>query len=209
MRKGRLIYFIDQEQRHDAHGTPIVVDTSVAFAPETSANMRKAITVYNMCIMSVIVYFPELQKALQALGAQVSCHEVLIDPAFMLALDGKLMRPWHHVLCVKTADGQEYIADFTIEQFGYFDHWFLEKSVYLDVCAASGSSEALTAKAMASVKVALSQGHGELVMAGFQSHLVRNRAAFGLYPEPKIISDPPRLAPAEAHRLSISQTRTL
>lgn len=102
------------------------------------------------------------------------------DSVFMLDFEGrKLGKPWHHIFCIKTASGEEYIADFMIEQFGYFDHWFAKKSLYLDVCTVKYRSSALSAKTMADIEADISQRHGGW-MYGIRIHLDQNCAAFGL-----------------------------
>lgn len=44
----------------------------------------------------------------------------------------KAVAPVHSVFCITSASGSEFIADFTIEQFGYGEEcWFMDKYHYL------------------------------------------------------------------------------
>jgi hypothetical protein len=179
---GKQIYTI--RTGRDFNGESMQVLNAEAFPPGTSENLRKALNVYSMCTMSVIIYLPLLRKALQALGAQVSWHKVLIDPLIVLDFEGQALGTnCHHVFRIKTATGQEYIADFTVEQFGYFDHWFMEKDKYVPECTVDGRSSDMSEQSMADITAIITAhggGRGAMVIEAFRDHFERHRARNGL-----------------------------
>jgi hypothetical protein len=162
----------------DANGERMQVPNAETYPSGTSEDMRKSINLYSLCTLSVVTYLEQLRKALQALGAEVSWHEVVINPRIVLTFkDRNSGTPYHHVFRIKTATGQEYIADFTIEQFGYFDHWFMEKDKYLNECTVNGRSSDLSEYDMASITSIITGGRGAMVIGGFRDHFERRRRA--------------------------------
>ncbi|KAF1915656.1 hypothetical protein BDU57DRAFT_577453 [Ampelomyces quisqualis] len=111
-----------------------------AFPPEISSQLRSAVLKLNTCDMTVNAFLSRLSDALLSVGARTDWLLVCAEPLFGLHYDVRnLEMPVHSVFCITTASGEEFIADFSVEQFGYDEtHWFMDKYQYLVECTKNG-----------------------------------------------------------------------
>ncbi|KNG44083.1 hypothetical protein DDE82_002166 [Stemphylium lycopersici] len=107
------------------------------YPPEIQARVRMGSLKYNHCDYSIQLFLIYLEPLLREVGAKVEWFAVGAKP---MVLFHSLPRPAqlyirHSVFIITTTRSEEFIADFTIEQFGFPDAWwFMEKTAYLRLC---------------------------------------------------------------------------
>lgn len=111
------------------------------FPPGTSTEMQTAVLKLDGCDLSLLAFFPHVTDALQKIGARVDWLVVDAEPHILIHYSSEgLSEPIHSVFGITSSSGQQFIADFTIEQFGYEDDcWFSKKSDYLHHCTKDGN----------------------------------------------------------------------
>jgi hypothetical protein len=121
---------------------------AAAFPPRLSVQMQTAIMKLNTCDLAVNSFLLRLADRLRPLGATVQWLTVRASPRFILryaSSDSK--QPIHSVTCITTKSGAQFVADFTVEQFGYDEHyWFTELPDYLALCTMDGKYHVTTDK---------------------------------------------------------------
>ena len=121
--------------REAPHGSnPELVKGKDSFPPGTSPEMQRAVLKLNTCDGSVVSFLPYVTNALEDIDARAEWVLVHAKPRFFIHYNGERFRePAHSVFCITTSDGSQFIADLTIEQFGYAEEcWFTTKSYYLE-----------------------------------------------------------------------------
>jgi hypothetical protein len=119
---------------------------AAAFPPKSSARLRTAITKLNTCDLAVNSFLSRLADCLRPLDATVQWLTVRASPRFILRyVSSDSKQPIHSVTCITTKSGAQFVADFTIEQFGYDeDYWFTELPDYLALCTIDGKYRVTT-----------------------------------------------------------------
>ncbi|CAO2649216.1 Nn.00g066010.m01.CDS01 [Neocucurbitaria sp. VM-36] len=110
------------------------------FPPDTPTEMQTAILKLDACDVSVLAFLPYIADALHKIDARVDWLTGYMKPRSIIHYsDEELVEPLHSVFSVTTSNGKQFIADFTIEQFGYTDEcWFSRKSEFLDYFTKDG-----------------------------------------------------------------------
>jgi hypothetical protein len=111
--------------------------------PRTSEVVIKAYLKKDLCDFALETMLRPICTRLRTVGARVDW--LIVSPAPQLLLhfeDEKVETPAHSVLSVTCRNGEQYIADFTIEQFGYPSAaWFMAQNDYLEGCTTDGMWE--------------------------------------------------------------------
>ncbi|CAI9625477.1 unnamed protein product [Alternaria burnsii] len=99
--------------------------------------MRRGSNKFNHCDFSIRVFLYMLEPFLSRVNARITWLSVVAKPYWVIYW--KHYRPYsevrHSVFNIETRSGDEYIADFTIEQFGYSSEcWLMRKSEYEKQC---------------------------------------------------------------------------
>ena len=107
-----------------------------AFPANTSLQLQAAARELNSCDITFHAFLYRLSELLRRIGARVDWYILRATPLFGMQYDtAKFEAPVHSVFCITSASGSEFIADFTIEQFGYGEeYWFMDKYHYLLEC---------------------------------------------------------------------------
>jgi len=100
----------------------------------TPTEIVQAYSKLKLCDISVFAFLPRLQEVLASLGAKAEWIAARPKPKFILHWSWN-PDPYelsnHSVFLITTQEGEEYMADFTMEQFGYYDNWIMTKDPYL------------------------------------------------------------------------------
>lgn len=106
------------------------------FPQDTSPRLQSAARKLNSCDITVNAFLYRLAELLSRVGARVDWYIVRATPLFGMHYDTcNIVAPVHSTFCITTASGTEFIADFTIEQFGYGEeYWFMDQFHYLLEC---------------------------------------------------------------------------
>jgi hypothetical protein len=117
------------------HPIPMAAKGRAAFSPKIPYDMQTAILNYSQCDLSIVCFLESIREALRPIGATVEW--LLINSIQPLSI---LHYPYekpntggirHSVFAITTANREQYVADFTLEQFGYpAELWFLKKAEY-------------------------------------------------------------------------------
>lgn len=116
-----------------------------AFPPGTSPAMYTSVLKWEMCDFAVQTFIASLKKQLdlRVPGTKVDWITLSVNARikFRLEKPTKDEEPRHSLFLITMPDADEeteFVADFTVEQFGYSgDGWFMEKGEYLDNVAAT------------------------------------------------------------------------
>jgi hypothetical protein len=87
------------------------------------------------CDIAAYSFNQWISDALQTIGARVECLLIRPYPRLYIhyATDPLLVNMWHSVFSITSARGEEFIADFTIEQLGYYGRdWFTKQTEYFE-----------------------------------------------------------------------------
>ena len=108
--------------------------------PDTPPEQQRACLISNLCDFGLEITLRPISAQLQKLGARADWLLVSAAPRMLLHFDDKdpeICR--HSVLAVTSKGGEQYIADFTVEQFGYpEEYWFMKKADYMEQCTRDG-----------------------------------------------------------------------
>lgn len=107
-----------------------------AFSPETPYELQSSIMNFSFCDMSSFCFLPWITEALRPMRAFAECLLICpVRPEHILCYaNGPSGSAFgrHSVFVITTASREQYIADFTLEQYGLpAESWFLEKSEYM------------------------------------------------------------------------------
>lgn len=102
--------------------------------------MQTAVLKLDGCDLGVLAFLPHVTDSLRKFGARVGWLVVHAKPRILIHYSSEhLGEPIHSVFGITSSRGEQFIADFTIEQFGYeADCWFSRKSDYLHHCTQDG-----------------------------------------------------------------------
>jgi len=132
---------------HPADGNNFSVSAKgrAAFPLSIPYDMQTAILKFNQCDLSVLSLLCWIRDALRPTGATVDWLMIVsVRPLSILHYSDEepvTRNGRHSVLAITTASGEQYIADFTIEQFGYpAELWFLQKADYFTRFVEAGAS---------------------------------------------------------------------
>ena len=106
-----------------------------AHPPDASLLDRLARNKYNHCDFSIQLFLIYLETAFRKIGATITWHTVQVKPFVVYHLAGEQPDPFvrHSVFNIRTQTGAEYIADFTMEQFGFsMNDFLMRKKDYED-----------------------------------------------------------------------------
>lgn len=128
----------------------------------TPARLRNAYLKTNLCDLSLFAFFPHVANVLGQVDAQVDWLLLEMQPLLRLRFhDGMLPdQAFHSVFIITTSSGEQFIADFTIEQFGYPSRcWLTPKWDYLDEFSVDGTLSIVTDEYINSVRLSVSPIH--------------------------------------------------
>jgi hypothetical protein len=132
---------------HPANGNDFSVSAKgrAAFPPSIPYDMQTAILKFNQCDLSVLSFLCWTRDALRPTGATVDWLMIVsVRPLSILHYSDEepvTRNARHSVLAITTASREQYIADFTLEQFGYpAGLWFLERAEYFTRFVEAGAS---------------------------------------------------------------------
>ncbi|KAF1915657.1 hypothetical protein BDU57DRAFT_279491 [Ampelomyces quisqualis] len=117
------------------HAAPLAFARgAAAFPAATPAALQRALQKLDLCDVSVHMMRGHAQRVLDGVGARVSWVVVCGVPRFLVRYGfEEAGLSFHSVCLVSTAGGEEFVADFTLEQFGYpQDRWFMRWDEYRD-----------------------------------------------------------------------------
>jgi hypothetical protein len=105
-----------------------------AFPADTHPALQLSILKINTCDLAVHSLLPYLTIALQKLRACADWLVVDASPKCMFHyFPEQVQQGLHSVFIITSATGNQYIADFTLEQFGFdANMWFMKKNDYYD-----------------------------------------------------------------------------
>jgi len=96
---------------------------------------RLARNKYNHCDFSIQLFLIYLEPVFKEVGATITWLTVQVKPLIVYHLEGEQPDPFvrHSVFNIMTQTGAEYIADFTMEQFGFnINNFLMRKMDYKD-----------------------------------------------------------------------------
>jgi len=106
-----------------------------AHPPDVSLLERLARNKYNHCDFSIQLFLIYLEPVFKEIGATITWLAVQVKPYVVYHLEGEQPDPFvrHSVFNIRTQTGAEYIADFTMEQFGFnINDFLMHKRDYQD-----------------------------------------------------------------------------
>ncbi|KAJ4366763.1 hypothetical protein N0V83_007288 [Neocucurbitaria cava] len=130
---GVTIYTLYEERSH--HRRPRWAKGRAIFPPDTPTELQTAIMKQDTCDVSVLAFLPHITDALQKIDARVDWLCGYIKPRILIHYSDMDLEKvaMHSMFGITCSSGEQYIADFTIEQFGHDDDcWFTLKPDYLD-----------------------------------------------------------------------------
>jgi hypothetical protein len=112
------------------------------FDEQTSSLLQRAYMKLNQCDFSLEAMLSPIREKLEELGAQVEW--LVVEPRAKILLqlwhDDEFIK--HSVFGITSSSGAQYVADFTIEQFGHTaDDWFTTQADYLERFTSDGKCE--------------------------------------------------------------------
>lgn len=132
------------------------------YTPEIQARARIGSLKHNHCDYSIHLFLTYLEPVFRKFGAKIEWFAVGANP---MVLFHSLPRPAqlnirHSVFSITTARGEEFIADFTIEQFGFpGSSWFTQKTAYVAQCTIGLIIKQPSAKEVARAKAGVVKQH--------------------------------------------------
>ncbi|KAF2250068.1 hypothetical protein BU26DRAFT_563949 [Trematosphaeria pertusa] len=111
-----------------------------SFKPKVWQRLERAYLMWNQCDFALDTMFKPIREKLRTIGARADWLSVDIAPKFLLNFAGdRIEKLAHSVMAVTTSCGNQYIVDFTIEQFGYdCGEWLMPEQVYLEQYTTDG-----------------------------------------------------------------------
>lgn len=110
---------------------------AAAYPYWVSHQLRRSSHKYNHCDYSIRLFLGHFLRCLREVNAKIEWFAVDAKPLILFHWYGNplQLKVRHSVFSITTKSGEEYIADFTIEQFGYPSAmWFMEKKEYVEKC---------------------------------------------------------------------------
>ncbi|KAF2865818.1 hypothetical protein BDV95DRAFT_651916 [Massariosphaeria phaeospora] len=107
----------------------------------TPPYLARAVQKLNLCDHALEVMKDAIAEKLREIGARVEWLRLIPLPRFIVHSSDEPPQVYtHSVFAITSASGAQYIADFTIEQFG-FDRsmWFMTCSDYMEQCSEDGN----------------------------------------------------------------------
>jgi len=135
-----MVYVIHQGPRQ-ATGDACFPRTLATHEPDLARakDLQDAYLKLNSCDFALESMIESINSKLQGFGAKAEWLLVHARAKFLLKYSENDTTPWHSVFGITSANGAQFIADFTIEQFGHSRHsWFLTQSDYLDKYTENG-----------------------------------------------------------------------
>lgn len=99
--------------------------------------LRRSSQKYNCCDYSIRLFLCHLSMRLREVKAEIDWLAVDAKPRLLFHWHRRqlALRVRHSVFSITTPSGGEYIADFTVEQFGYpSSMWFMTTQEYITQC---------------------------------------------------------------------------
>lgn len=149
-RDGATTYIVYEERR--PRSRPRWAKGREIFPPGTPAELQTAIMKQDTCYVSVLSFLPHITDALQKIRARVDWLCGYVKPRILIHYSDMDLEKvaMHSVFGITSSGGEQYIADFTIEQFGHNDDcWFTLKPDYLDRFVEDGDLRITTDAEMA------------------------------------------------------------
>ncbi|EUC47598.1 hypothetical protein COCMIDRAFT_89564 [Bipolaris oryzae ATCC 44560] len=116
---------------------PVEASGAAAYPCWVSHQLRRSSHKYNHCDYSIRLFLGHFLRCLGEVNAKIEWFAVDAKPLLLFHWYSNplQLKVRHSVFSITTRSGEEYIADFTIEQFGYpSTMWFMEKKEYVENC---------------------------------------------------------------------------
>ncbi|CAG5174273.1 uncharacterized protein ALTATR162_LOCUS7755 [Alternaria atra] len=126
-------FIITEIEIRSPHGEYTQAYGPSVHAPWISTAQQTASNKFNHCDFSIHLFLCYLEPLLSRVGATVIWLAVQAKPHWVIHWEGERPYPLvrHSVFSITTRSGDEYIADFTIEQFGFAsEYWLMRKRDY-------------------------------------------------------------------------------
>jgi hypothetical protein len=110
---------------------------ALAYPPGTPTHIRRQSQKFNWCDNSIKIFLYYLLPLMQEIGAKIEWLTVTSNPRVVYHWFNCSPRPdiRHSVFLITSRTGEQYVADFTIEQFGFEEEmWFTKREEYMDMC---------------------------------------------------------------------------
>ncbi|KAF1950597.1 hypothetical protein CC80DRAFT_554146 [Byssothecium circinans] len=137
----------DSPTTHTLHRAPHSASTNLrsigatAVPLDTSPQVTQAYLNRDNCDFALDTFLCPLREKLQSIGARVNSLLVTPFPLLRLHFSGEAISySPHSVFGITDRLSEQYIADFTIEQYGFEGsaHWFMKEEEYLEVFTEDG-----------------------------------------------------------------------
>ncbi len=111
-----------------------------AFPPGVSPEMQMALLKFSTCDFVTFTFLPHIAKALENIGARVEWWYVRMKPRYLIHFEpDEFTEPDHAMIAITTASDEKYVADLSIEQFGYSgQEWFNTSAAFVDNHTSTG-----------------------------------------------------------------------
>jgi len=128
---------ITETERISPNGDYIQAYGSFVYASGVSELLRRGSSKFNHCDFSIYLFLCVFEPLLSHVRATIAWLAVEAKPKWVIHWKGYRPDPLvrHSVFSIKSRSGDEYIADFTIEQFGFeSEFWLMCRRDYEVLC---------------------------------------------------------------------------
>jgi hypothetical protein len=125
----------------DRAGKPKHTTGENTYPPWLNLPLQAGIARFNMCDASVCIFYSHLEKALEEMDATVDWLTPTLKPHLVFHYSTREPIPVirHSFFGIRSRNGNAFVADFTIEQFGFKSAtWFQKGKQYLSDCTLNG-----------------------------------------------------------------------
>jgi hypothetical protein len=109
----------------------------LAYPTGTSKHLQRQISKFNKCDFSIQVFLRYLSPLLEKIGAEIEWLTVCSNPRVVFHWSNRKPDPRvrHSVFLITAKSGEQFVADFTVEQFGFGpEMWFTKREEYARAC---------------------------------------------------------------------------
>jgi hypothetical protein len=109
----------------------------LAYPAGTSKYLQRQISKFNKCDFSIQVFLQYLSPLLGKIGAEIEWFTVFSNPRVVFHWVNRIPDPRvrHSVFLITARSGEQFVADFTVEQFGFEpEMWFMKREEYVRTC---------------------------------------------------------------------------
>jgi hypothetical protein len=107
------------------------------YPTDTASHIRRQSQKFNWCDASIQIFLFYLSPLMDAIGVKIEWLAVLSRPRVVFHFSHQEPNPGvrHSVFLITARSRRQFIADFTVEQFGFETcMWFMDKDEYVRTC---------------------------------------------------------------------------